>query len=209
MGRNVTAELREGSLVGFRIRKEEDEIFLNFLEMQSNRTEMLRYLVEKEIVENGLRDLSLTLPVNRDIRRMIIEKHGEKELEKLLSKLEKNQEYPLNKKNEENDYVIPEYNYYVDEEEIKNDNQNVENQEKNKDEIEVNNKQLLNQGISVQDIEQIILKVLQTKNEIAATTNQDLENQTKSTDIIEQEAEERSVLDSDEIDVDKWLNLGK
>lgn len=209
MGRNVTAELREGSLVGFRIRKEEDEIFLNFLEMQSNRTEMLRYLVEKEIVENGLRDLSLTLTVNRDIRRMIIEKHGEKELEKLLSKLEKNQEYPLNKKNEENDYVIPEYNYYVDEEEIKNDNQNVENQEKNKDEIEVNNKQLLNQGISVQDIEQIILKVLQTKNEIAATTNQDLENQTKSTDIIEQEAEERSVLDSDEIDVDKWLNLGK
>lgn len=49
----------------FRPRKDKKDV-ISFLEAQGNRNDALCYLIEKEIAENGMRDLSKIVPLKRD-----------------------------------------------------------------------------------------------------------------------------------------------
>lgn len=51
----------------FKPRANEDKRIVKFLDIQDNFADTFRYLIEKEIAENGVRDLSLFIPSKRNI----------------------------------------------------------------------------------------------------------------------------------------------
>ncbi len=51
----------------FRPRQDEAEEIKEFLMKQSNFGDAIRYLIEKEILENGIRDMSKHIPAKRDV----------------------------------------------------------------------------------------------------------------------------------------------
>lgn len=51
----------------FKPKANEDKRIVKFLDMQGNFADTFRYLIEKEIAENGVRDLSLFIPSKRNI----------------------------------------------------------------------------------------------------------------------------------------------
>ncbi len=54
----------------FKPKASEDKRIVKFLDMQDNFADVFRYLIEKEIAENGVRDLSLHIPRKRNIDNM-------------------------------------------------------------------------------------------------------------------------------------------
>lgn len=50
----------------FRPKVKESQLVIDFLTNQSNFNDAIRYLIEKEIAENGIRDLSTCIPSIRD-----------------------------------------------------------------------------------------------------------------------------------------------
>ncbi len=54
----------------FKPKASEDKRIVKFLDMQDNFADVFRYLIEKEIAENGVRDLSLYIPRKRSIDNM-------------------------------------------------------------------------------------------------------------------------------------------
>lgn len=69
----------------FRPRKNEDSRIEEFLNKQSGGYgDILRYLIEKEIAENGIRDLTLLIPAKRNIDDMIVLKSNAN-VEKVVS----------------------------------------------------------------------------------------------------------------------------
>lgn len=55
------------SSYSFRPRQDEAEEIKQFLMKQTNFGDAIRYLIEKEIMENGIRDMSKHIPAKRDI----------------------------------------------------------------------------------------------------------------------------------------------
>lgn len=51
----------------FKPKANEDKRIIKFLDIQTNFADTFRYLIEKEIAENGVRDLSLFIPSKRNI----------------------------------------------------------------------------------------------------------------------------------------------
>lgn len=50
----------------FKITKNEKKEIVDWIKAQSNLTEAIRYLMEKEIFENGTRNLAKFIPIERD-----------------------------------------------------------------------------------------------------------------------------------------------
>lgn len=50
----------------FKPRKEEDNRIIEFIETQSNLNDTIRYLIEKEVYTNGIRDIVKYIPAMRD-----------------------------------------------------------------------------------------------------------------------------------------------
>jgi hypothetical protein len=62
-----STEFKPGKPCVMKLRDDEEELFLNWLNMQSMYSDSLRYLVQKEIAEHGLRNLQLIIPQFRTI----------------------------------------------------------------------------------------------------------------------------------------------
>lgn len=209
MGKNATETLKEGSLVGFRVNKNEDEILLKFLEFQSNRTQALKYLIEKEIAENGVRDLSTTLPTKRDLRKMIVSNHGKEELANLLAAIEKNEEYVFSKKQSSNLSTSKETKTETEEQHISEtkESSRVESSPITEDDL---TKALMN-IISKEELNNMLMQIMMkmfggSGQEITRNAKEDKENK-KEIDEDKEDKREVSVLDSGEIDISKWANL--
>lgn len=65
-----STEAKPGKPYVMKLRDDEEELFLKWLNMQSMYSDSLRYLVQKEIAENGLRNLQLIIPQYRTIETL-------------------------------------------------------------------------------------------------------------------------------------------
>ena len=72
---NEEKGLLKGKQVGgFRIKNVEEEAdsFLMWLNTQSNLSDAIRYLIEREIIENGIKDLAEYIPGKRNIEESVV-----------------------------------------------------------------------------------------------------------------------------------------
>ncbi|OIJ21852.1 hypothetical protein BKP45_03925 [Anaerobacillus alkalidiazotrophicus] len=58
---------KAGDNISLKTKKTEAEEILNWINSQSNLMDSIRYLIENEIRENGVRNLQNFIPANRDI----------------------------------------------------------------------------------------------------------------------------------------------
>jgi hypothetical protein len=56
-----------GDNISLKTKKTEDPAVMNWINAQSNLMDSLRYLIENEIVQNGLRNLQTFVPIERNI----------------------------------------------------------------------------------------------------------------------------------------------
>lgn len=74
----------------FRPKKNERKDILEFLEIQDNLGDSIRYLIEKEIVENGVRNLQEYIPAkrNKEYFRKVSKQNKSREIENVLQNKE-------------------------------------------------------------------------------------------------------------------------
>lgn len=56
-----------GDNISLKTKKTEDELVMQWLNAQTNLMDSLRYLMEKEIVQNGIRNLQAHVPAERSV----------------------------------------------------------------------------------------------------------------------------------------------
>lgn len=77
-------EAKRGKAAAFKLRDDEEEMILMWINAQSVYGDSMRYLIQKEIAENGIRNIQEFVPRSRDIesvrRQLIQEKMIQSEL---------------------------------------------------------------------------------------------------------------------------------
>ncbi|MDP5276110.1 hypothetical protein [Chengkuizengella axinellae] len=72
-----TKEKTQGSSISGRFTNNESQLILDWWNTQSKAFESVKYLIEKEILQNGINNLNQIIPLDRDLDRLIALKENE------------------------------------------------------------------------------------------------------------------------------------
>ena len=94
----------------FKPKKNEVQEIITFLEIQSNLNDAIRYLIEKEIAENGVRNLGEFIPSVRNINSLLgfkkqVSNVAELSIQEALATLEIKNEEIIEKLNRNNEII--------------------------------------------------------------------------------------------------------
>lgn len=60
-----------GENISLKTKKNEDPSIMNWINAQTNLMDSLRYLIEKEVFQNGVRNLQTFIPAERNVQAML------------------------------------------------------------------------------------------------------------------------------------------